>query len=308
MKPQTEFVAARALASHCPELFAAPDNAPDPVGLLDALGRRLGKPLGQAIARLTGGDVPQIEVRQARETRFQDVVSDVGLPAAGFVMRAGGGNVAPIFAVFDPGCILSLVDRTFGGSGKPLEAVPEEFPLSVELFLPRLEGAMVQALEVALEGANGHGVEPLARGCDPERLRPYPAQEPLVCVDLMLRGGLDEADQGADSGPVAMMLAFPAETVLHLLHHVGEAQTAPRTLQSAPGPHDAPFADVPFTLGATLIDMRIGLSKLSSLRPGDVLPVAIARNVPLRVRDRIIAHGTVGELDERVALQITQAF
>jgi flagellar motor switch protein FliM len=34
----------------------------------------------------------------------------------------------------------------------------------------------------------------------------------------------------------------------------------------------------------------------------------VARNVPLRIGTRTIAHGTIGALDERVAVQITQAF
>jgi flagellar motor switch protein FliM len=39
-----------------------------------------------------------------------------------------------------------------------------------------------------------------------------------------------------------------------------------------------------------------------------VLPVSVARHVPLRVGEATIAHGTVGTLDDRVAVQITSAF
>jgi flagellar motor switch protein FliM len=39
-----------------------------------------------------------------------------------------------------------------------------------------------------------------------------------------------------------------------------------------------------------------------------VLPVSVARAVPLRVGETTIAHGSVGAVDERVAVQITQAF
>ena len=54
--------------------------------------------------------------------------------------------------------------------------------------------------------------------------------------------------------------------------------------------------------------MAIPLTALSRLTPGQVLPVTIARSVPLRIGSATIAHGTIGALDERVAVQITQAF
>jgi len=59
---------------------------------------------------------------------------------------------------------------------------------------------------------------------------------------------------------------------------------------------------------AVLVDMRIGFSQLSALKVGDVLPVAVARSVPLKIADTTIAHGTIGEVDDRVAVQITHAF
>lgn len=54
--------------------------------------------------------------------------------------------------------------------------------------------------------------------------------------------------------------------------------------------------------------MRIPFSSLSTLKPGQLLPVAVARSVPLTIGDKVVAHGTVGEMDDRVAVQITHAF
>ena len=34
----------------------------------------------------------------------------------------------------------------------------------------------------------------------------------------------------------------------------------------------------------------------------------VARNVPLRIGDIVLARGTIGEVDDQVALQITQTF
>ena len=69
-----------------------------------------------------------------------------------------------------------------------------------------------------------------------------------------------------------------------------------------------PSRDCALRLNATLIDMLMPLSRLSGLKPGDLIPVSVARSVPLALGGKIVAHGTVGEIDDRVALQITSAF
>ena len=47
-------------------------------------------------------------------------------------------------------------------------------------------------------------------------------------------------------------------------------------------------------------------TSVAALAPGDVLPIMVARSVPLQIGDAVIARGTVGEVDKQVALQITQ--
>jgi flagellar motor switch protein FliM len=76
----------------------------------------------------------------------------------------------------------------------------------------------------------------------------------------------------------------------------------------AADPMSDPYASLPITLTAVLVDMAIPFSKLASLRPGDVLPVAVARAVPLKAGERVIATGTIGEYEDRVAVQISNAF
>jgi len=59
---------------------------------------------------------------------------------------------------------------------------------------------------------------------------------------------------------------------------------------------------------AVLVDMSLPFSRLSALRPGDVLLVTVARSIPLKVDGRTIATGTVGEVEDRVAVQLQHAF
>ena len=75
-----------------------------------------------------------------------------------------------------------------------------------------------------------------------------------------------------------------------------------------PGIAEAPFADIPLTLRAVLVDMAVPFARLAGLAPGDVIPVSVARTVPIAAGGQTIAHGTVGALDDRVAVQLTKAF
>ena len=73
------------------------------------------------------------------------------------------------------------------------------------------------------------------------------------------------------------------------------------------GPLDDPFGEITLTLEAVLSEMRIPLSRIATLEPGQTLAIPVARAVPLRIGGTLVARGTVGELDDRVALQITHS-
>ena len=49
---------------------------------------------------------------------------------------------------------------------------------------------------------------------------------------------------------------------------------------------------------------NLRISELMALKPGDVIPINIARHLPLIVGDRVYAHGTVGEQDGAAAFMI----
>ena len=101
-----------------------------------------------------------------------------------------------------------------------------------------------------------------------------------------------------------MTLAFAEADLPRLL---GTETAKPRQATTA-DPHAAPFSAMPLPLTARLVDMAMPLSRLSRLSVGDVLPVAVARQVPLHLGGKTIARGTIGAMDDRVAVQLTEAF
>nr|WP_281384449.1 FliM/FliN family flagellar motor C-terminal domain-containing protein [Novosphingobium flavum] len=97
---------------------------------------------------------------------------------------------------------------------------------------------------------------------------------------------------------------MPLPTLAAALGSAPRGKPAPRKAD----PLAAPFAEIDLPLRAVLVEMRMSMSALAALEPGMVVPVAVARQVPLCHGNRTIATGTVGAADDRVALQITRAF
>ncbi len=54
-----------------------------------------------------------------------------------------------------------------------------------------------------------------------------------------------------------------------------------------------------------LVDVPMAISRIAQLTEGSMIPVALQRNVPVLIGNTTIAHGTVGELDDRVAMELT---
>jgi len=295
MKPERAFVAERQLAQHCPELLQSKDAAP--VQLMPALSRLgdgVARTLSNALASLSAGEPPLVRSRAPRECTMAELARDIAPLAANSLLTAGAPDM-PVLASLDAEAVLRMVDRAFGGRGEAPSPLPSAFPLSAELMVTRLEGVVVAALGQAL----GMGVSPLRRDGCIVQLAPFADDEQVGVIML-------EVDDPGRS-PWRVTLAFPQSVMIKLLGD-GEPKAPKPPRSGRIDPTGETFGPVPLTISAVLVDMRIGFAELSKLQPGQILPVAVARSVPLKVGGKTIAHGTIGALDDRVAVQITQAF
>lgn len=295
MRPERALVAERALARHCPELLRAGPGPDELLARLARCGERLARVLANALAPLLG-EAPVVRCAGPRETGAEAFALAVGPLAANSLLAAPGA--ARLCLSVEAEAVLRLVDRAFGGRGEAPDPLPEAFPLSAELMIGRIEGLCAGALARALDLAPG-ALVPLARASALAELEPFPAAARLVVLRL------EVTEAGGASW--SMQIALPTPALAALLGEVAQAP-APAARPARCHPAEAPFGDLPLTLGAVLVDMRLSMAALSRLRPGDVLPVAVARSVPLRIDGRTIAQGQVGALDDRVALQLTQIF
>lgn len=283
-------------ARHCDELLGSTPRAEELAAALSLLGGRLARVLPVSLARVAGGDPAAMRVGTPAGCTIEAVENGHPTLCSHSLMGIGTQRL-PMLVSFEAAPVLRLVDRAFGGSGKLPDPLPEAFPLSAELLLARIEQAIATALWAALGDSEEQRAHPMRRDTNVRQLDPFAKGEDLMQL------GLEVIEDGLD--PWALTLTFPHATLIGAL-------LAPRPVRRArkvvPDPASEPFASVPMPVTAVLVDMTLGFSRLSELQPGDVLPVAVARSVPLQVDGRTIATGTIGEVEDRVAVQIQNAF
>jgi flagellar motor switch protein FliM len=178
------------------------------------------------------------------------------------------------------------------------DPLPERLPLSAELMIGRLEDAVMGCLAESLGMTDPDSIRLLRRDGSLSNLAAYPDGAPLAVVKIEVT----EDGRAPWNGYLCM-----TEAMLPLLFGDG-AGTVPQIDRDRADPNSEPFSGLPLELSAVLVDMRISMATIAAIQPGTVLPVAVARNVPLRIGGRTIATGSVGAADDRVAILITQAF
>jgi len=299
MKPEKKIVAERAVAQHCAELVR---TAPGPAELsarLNEAAARLARTLAPALAPLAGGKGLVVKPREARETSELEISLLIPGLAANTLFGVGP-EAQPLIVSVDAGAVLRMVDRTFGGRGAAPEKLPEEFPGSAGLMIARIEALLGAQLSAALGLPADAPLAALRRSGVLDDLQAFPGIDTLIMLELQV------VEAGGESWPIT--IALPATTLTALF--AGTPAATPRARRAA-DPLAEPFAAVPLDLSAVLVDMRMSMKVLAALRPGALLPVAVARQVPLRIAATdgpTLATGTVGAAEDRVALQITSAF
>lgn len=300
MKSHHSFVAERIAAQHCQELLRR--RGPDPATLIPALtslGERLAKKLAPELATLLGGDTPAITAIPAKEISKAELLERVG-PLAANTLLAGAIPRLGVISSIDGPTVLRLVDRAFGGRGEASGPLPDAFPLSAEMMVERLEALVLDCLSDAF---NLPGLRTAARGTRLAELARFPAATRLVVLQL-------EVADGARN-PWHLTLTVPVGQLPELIARAGAGSHTPAVPDSggtsgSADPAAAPFAEMPLPLTATLVEMQVPLSLLATIEPGVVLPVAVARAVPLSIGETVLARGTVGTQDDRVAIKLSQ--
>jgi flagellar motor switch protein FliM len=294
MKPERKLVAARPLAQHCAQLVRPAAETSDPLPELGHAAERLARALRGALSPLLGGEVPQVECAAPSEIAAEDFGA-AGLVA--YSAYAAGSEKIALASSIDAEAVLSLLDRAFGGPGEAPRPLPKELPVSAQLMVERIEVILAAQLGAAL-GPQAGVIKPWARDTNLALLRPFAAGTRLALLVLTI----SETGRGA----WRLRLAIPMSAIAGLIGLDGK-RSGPRPGSASPAsPTDEPFSGLPLMLSAVIVDVAMPISAVSRLEVGQVLLVPIARNVPLRVGGLTIGHGSIGAVDDRVAIQFNQ--
>ncbi len=293
MKPDAAFDAARPVARHCAELFRA-DAGKDADGDGFAqFGADLARALVPGLGGLLGAAKLRISCAAPATRAAGEILSDAGtLCSAATIAFPDAG--AQIGAILDGETLIALTDRLFGGDGAASDGeLPDELPLMADLVATQMHTLIGDAMERVLPALGRPQIA--GRATSP------------VGLDLLGRDGegvtldLTVAQPGSIDWSFRLVVRVPAQARFA----VRRAKPAMKGHTRRLDPQGGALGDMPFDLVAVVAETNMPLSKVSALKPGDIVPLPIARQVPLRVGERTLAHGSVGSLDDRVALRIS---
>ncbi len=293
-----KFTAVRALGAHCPELLKHRMKPADRSEDYRRLNRRLSTLLPSIFAPFYGDADISARAKDMENGEPDDLLTIGDAPMMHFLLKTTVSS-AEILVSMDQVAIFEMVDRAFGGDGKAPSPVPSKIPRSAEMILERLEHGFADLLSRIAPGNALMGLVPLKRETDVTMLRGF------YDADHLRKANFTFSAFGGQ--PWSLSLTMEPDTLDAICEDDTTAQRKTKSDLSKDAAEHA-FEEVPFEASATLIDMRMPISRLSGLKPGDVIPVSVARSVPLAVGGKVIAHGSVGEVDDRVALKITSAF
>lgn len=306
MRMAHDFGAVRLAAQHCVELVARGPRPEEREALIGAWRRELAQGLGESLGAMLAGDRLNAEVSAPEWLMGSEVLTRIGPVAANCLLRCGpaGNGSAEVLLSLDHATALALAEKSFGGEGRVGEANLDPLPRSALLLCDEVAALVAAALAQARCGGDAVGAgdaagvagEVIIRSENAARLRAIDPARQAVLFTLRLADA-----RGRDW---RMMLALAAARLDDLLPAPGTDQ--PSGLPVERRDPAAQFGAIPLSLCAVLAEFDLTLGQLDRLAPGDTFPIPMPRHVPLRVGEALVAHGSIGTLDERLALCLTQ--
>lgn len=292
MKPDHSFAAERALASHCPELLNRANGNRQRAELLRAFSGDLCGALPPRLQPLLIGPRIRAKCSDGEVRTGASLAQSIGPRAANFALRLTDWPT-PFYLSIDLGTAFTLTDRLFGGDGKLMASTPDILPHSVLMAMESI--ALAAASALAMPGPGGGEAVIAGTHENISRLEHFPRGDYFACWTI--------AFEQEGSPDWTIQIAAREADFLVMLKNGGER----RRVAEIPGDAaDTPFGEIPLTLMAQLAELQLPLSRLASLMPGDLIPLSPMRSATLRIGQNAFAQGTIGTLDERIALRLTR--
>ena len=279
--------------------FAFGQQTSEPVaaiGGLEKLGDRLSKRL-RAIIEPYGGGRPLVSARPIEETMF--MMWDASVPAfASLSLYRLHPIKGPVVLRIDAELVSQLVDRFYGGRSARGATGRREFTPTESRLVARMADNIIAALvECWAEIATLESVL-ISRETSTSHAQIMAGEAEVVVQSFEIDIGNNEHR--------TIEFIYP-KAGFSGLEIVGTAKASEEARPSDPVWQtrlNSRLDDVRFPARTVLARPNLKISELVSLKPGDVIPIHIARHLPLLIGDRVFAHGSVGEQDGCAAFMI----
>lgn len=294
MKSPGFLVAERPLAQHSERLSARAKSPKELAGSLADVLPRLKRAIAEKLDELTGGggetDLTIEKIETVAAAKAHKLIDQVGVH---FLL--GNRGAGEVLVSLDRASALMLTDQVFGGAGEAPEHLPDKLPAAASLTMVRLGAAIGQALADGFEQA-----EPLAVGRQHDvlgKLLPAGEEELLYLLRAQVTSGT--------SSTVRLNITIRESEADRLLEN-SDSPAAQRQQGDRRRPDGSPFGGLPMELAAVLAELAVPVSRLAQLQVGDVIPMPIRQEIPLRIGAVEIARGKPGCENGQIALRVTQ--
>lgn len=277
-------------AQHCDELLANTADAVDLAGDFARFGTRYARALQPRLAKLFDARKLETELVETAKTDHDGLAGALGANTH-HARFAFPGKGLGIIATASVASLIGEFDRMLGGDGEGhAEAIA--LPASANRFSREIEAELLGA---AIEASGRGDLSPAERGSDLAEIVPAAARAPVHIATIAITR--------PDTAKLTVKIAICEATFVQFAGETPVGKPVRKSIGEGPIESSA-LAHVELPVTATLVDMAIPLHRIVALQVGAMLPVPIHRAVPLTIADTTIAHGGVGAVDDRVALEI----
>ena len=291
-----DFADARPVAQHCAELTWRGPRPEERAEYVSAWCRDMAVELGQELGPLFPGGKLLVTLSEPEMVAGREVFSRIGPVGVNCLLRCGHGDQTVLLSL-DFSTAVALTDCSFGGEGNPPDTAPTQLPRSAALLVEKYATTIARSIAALNGSAERIGGDVLARSESVTRLKPFSEEAEVAFFRLVLAlGSLAEWQS---------VIAVPADRLNDLLPGMSSGPSKRRNFAEEIGFEDGVFAGLPMSIEALLGEFELSLEALESLKPGDEIPLSIARELPLLMGDQLLARGAIGTFENRMAVRLT---
>lgn len=214
-------------------------------------------------------------------------------------------HIAPIQGVvilrLDSVFVCNLVDRFYGGAGKVKDLDRAEFTPTEDRLIDKLAQQIMGAVKLLWAELLPVDVSHVGHETNVAQISGIDSNGDIVCQAFEIAL--------SDNLKWTMEIVYPAHGLAALEIANNDAQKGGVSASMPVDPVwqsqlNRKLGEVRLPARSVLARPNLNVTELMALKPGDVIPLHIARSLPLIIGDRVFAHGTIGEQDGRAAFLI----